>query len=254
MKVFLSWSGESSKQIAEAFEGFIRLIQAVKPFCSPDIPKGSNWLQRIRDELQNTSCGMIFLTKDNLDSPWILFEAGALAKQVSESKVCPLLFGLRPTEVTPPLSAFQLTEFTDADMKSLFFGIAKDVRAANEVCPEDRELDPLFSAFWPTTRKKIEEILAGGSAKPKTRTTDEKLDEVLLIARQMSRSVSALSASIGGVSLSESLEHVARQGRVADAIRVLADSGTVSDELRKRISRITDELLGQEATKRPKTG
>ena len=81
MKIFLSWSGPQSRAIAEALNDWLRrVIQAVKPFYSPDIEKGAKWSNEIDAALEGTSFGIICLTPDNLNSPWIHFEAGALSK------------------------------------------------------------------------------------------------------------------------------------------------------------------------------
>ena len=89
MKVFLSWSGEQSRRIAEVFKEWIpSVIQAVKPYFSPeDIAKGARWSKEISQELEESKVGILFLTKDNLGAPWLLFEAGALSKSMERSKV-----------------------------------------------------------------------------------------------------------------------------------------------------------------------
>ena len=85
MKVFISWSGERSKQVAQLLDEWINcVIQAVDPYLSLNIDKGDVWLSSINDSLADTSVGIICLTKENLNKPWVLFEAGALAKGKSE--------------------------------------------------------------------------------------------------------------------------------------------------------------------------
>lgn len=87
MKVFISWSGELSKNIAEIFRQWIPgVIQAVKPYYSPDdITKGTRWNSEIAKELDASKIGIICLTPNNLESPWIMFEAGTLAKNIDKS-------------------------------------------------------------------------------------------------------------------------------------------------------------------------
>lgn len=98
MKVFISWSGEKSKAVAHALREFIPdVIQSVKPWMSDaDIRAGECWSNAVAKELQESSFGIICLTADNLMAPWILFEAGALAKTISETYVCPYV-GVTPT-------------------------------------------------------------------------------------------------------------------------------------------------------------
>jgi hypothetical protein len=63
---------------------------------SEDIYKGSRWLLEISNELNASKAGIICLTQDNINSPWINFEAGALSKTLGNSYVCPYLFNLNP--------------------------------------------------------------------------------------------------------------------------------------------------------------
>jgi hypothetical protein len=91
MKVFISWSGDLSKNIAEIFRQWIpSVIQAVKPYYSPDdVTKGTRWSTEISKELDNSKIGIICLTRDNIEKPWIMFEAGAISKNLDKAKVFP---------------------------------------------------------------------------------------------------------------------------------------------------------------------
>jgi hypothetical protein len=52
MKLFISWSGSKSQRLAEIFKDWIpKVIQAIKPFFSPDIEKGVRWFPEISKEL-----------------------------------------------------------------------------------------------------------------------------------------------------------------------------------------------------------
>ena len=112
-KVFISWSGDSSQKVAEALKEWIpSVIQAIDTWVSSlDIKAGSRWSDEIKSELEETSFGIICLTSDNLKSDWIHFEAGALAKSMKgDSEVCPYLFQVEKSQVTGPLSQFQMIE------------------------------------------------------------------------------------------------------------------------------------------------
>src|SRR3954469_25409728 len=108
--VFISWSGDQSRRIAEGLHQLIPdVFQDVATFVSSnDIDAGSTWSTKILVELGVTEFGIICLTPDNLMKPWIHFEAGALAKRVMDkAKVVPYLWNLSSTDVAPPLSLFQ---------------------------------------------------------------------------------------------------------------------------------------------------
>ena len=103
MLIFLSWSGDRSKAIAETFTSWIsQVIQAADPWISRDIAKGARWGPEVSDRLSSSKVGIVCLTPENLASPWILFEAGALSK-TKDAYVCTFLLDLKPADVEEPL-------------------------------------------------------------------------------------------------------------------------------------------------------
>ncbi len=93
MKIFLSWSGETSYGIAKIFHNWIpSVIQSVQVFLSSeDIRKGARWLRDIGKELNETSIGILFIVPGNHSAPWLNFEAGVISKSVDSACVIPLL-------------------------------------------------------------------------------------------------------------------------------------------------------------------
>ena len=79
MKIFISWSGPRSKAMAEALKEWLpNVIQAVDPWVSSsDIDAGMRWTPALAEQLQQTQLGILCLTAENLNAPWLLFEAGA---------------------------------------------------------------------------------------------------------------------------------------------------------------------------------
>jgi len=82
MKVFISWSGKDSSKFGEALRDWLpAVLQFVKPYFTPsDIEKGARWNSEIAKELESSKMGIICVTRENLHSDWVLFEAGALAR------------------------------------------------------------------------------------------------------------------------------------------------------------------------------
>ena len=111
MKVFLSWSGEKSKAVAELLNEWLQcVLQVIDPFMSSkDVDRGSLWFPEITNQLKDTSTGIICLTQENKNNPWILFEAGALTKGLSSSRICTLLIDLTSTDIKDPLAQFNHT-------------------------------------------------------------------------------------------------------------------------------------------------
>ena len=117
MKVFISWSGDQSKKMAEALRSWLKyVIQTADPFVSYlDISKGDRGFQVIADELEQTELGIVCVTRDNYLTPWINFEAGALSKAFGRARVIPCLLDMPVSDLTGPLVQFQAVASTSKD-------------------------------------------------------------------------------------------------------------------------------------------
>jgi hypothetical protein len=137
VKVFISWSGERSKRIALALRDWLpQVIQSIDPFMSAeDIGKGSRWSDDISRKLEQSNFGLIAFTPENMNEPWLLFEAGALSK-LEGSRVCMYLWEMDPPSVPPPLGQFQATRADEKDTLHLI----KNLNGLDEEkrLPEDR--------------------------------------------------------------------------------------------------------------------
>jgi hypothetical protein len=79
------------------------VLQAVKPWVSAhDIAKGERGYAEIAQSLEKCSFGILCVTAENQQKPWLNFEAGALSKQVDSSRVAPLLLFGRQTPTSCP--------------------------------------------------------------------------------------------------------------------------------------------------------
>ena len=74
MKVFISWSGERSKVVADTLRVWLKdVIQALYPWISgSDIEKGTWGGLEIAKELYESRVGIFCVTRENLPSPWML--------------------------------------------------------------------------------------------------------------------------------------------------------------------------------------
>lgn len=154
MKVFISWSGHPSKDIAQLLAKYIPdIIPEAEIFYTIDsIKKGDRWSDIINRELSKSNFGILCITKDNFRSSWINYEAGALKNHVGMSKICPLLFDMQPSDiVNSPLSMYQMTEFVKVDMLKLF-------QSMNSSCEKPLENEILNSSFekvWADIEREI---------------------------------------------------------------------------------------------------
>ena len=187
MKVFISWSGTKSQEVAKVLKQWIPcVIQSVEPyFSSADIDKGARWSTDIAKELQDASFGILCVTKDNLSSSWLNFEAGALSKSIEQSKVCPFLVDLKPSDIqNSPILQFQMASATKDDVFKLFKSINSNL--GDSKLNED-VLGTTFDTFWP----KIDEALKGVSsvtetsapAKKGSKDTQAPIEEILELVR-----------------------------------------------------------------------
>lgn len=184
-KVFISWSGDHSRRLAEAIRNWLPgVLQFVKPYFTPDdIEKGTKWSTEITKELEESEVGILCLTRDNLNNPWILFEAGALSKNFGKSKVCTVLFGIDSSDLAGPLTGFQDTKFRKEDFKKLIESINK---SGGDSKLEPKVLDGVYDMWWPRLEEKINEIMSAPNGKDHspTRSDREILEEVLELTRR----------------------------------------------------------------------
>jgi hypothetical protein len=90
-----------------------------------DLDKGSRWASGIGEGLEDTDAGVSILTPENLTSPWLNFEAGAIGKAFGQSRVMTFLIGLGPGDVPQPLGQFQHTSRTKADVLKMVTDLNK---------------------------------------------------------------------------------------------------------------------------------
>lgn len=189
MKVFISWSGERTKKVAEAFNEWLgQLIQATEPWISPNIEKGKRWNEEIKKALGESKVGIICLDKDNLNSKWVLFEAGAIAK-TDDAHPCTFLLDVRPSDIEPPLGDFQHTIFDKEDIRRLAHTINDKARALDEKTLDPTKLNLLFDNLYSTLEAKLREII---NIQPETKNVqrDDRdiLEEILQIVRVIQQS------------------------------------------------------------------
>ena len=200
MDIFISWSKEISKEIALKLNELLPLIiQSINPFMSEkDISKGVVGIEEIGKKLSETNFGIVCVTKENMNEPWLNFESGALSKNVGKSNVCTLLFDLKPTEIKGPLKHFQATIFTKED----FFSLIKTINSAetNEIKIPEKNLEKIFETNWKDLEKSYNKILReykkkeekqntieveSTSTSPESNITKENIEEILLIVRDI---------------------------------------------------------------------
>lgn len=188
MKIFISWSGEKSRYVAEKLSNWLpKIIQRLEVWIScNDIEKGKRWSTKIDEKLEHIDFGIICLTHENRVAPWILFEAGALSKRVEGSHVCPLLIDLEEQDVTGPLSKFQHTKLQKDDILKLLKTINQ---AIGDACLDDQRLQETFETFWPQLKQSITSIPSDADDTKEERSHEDMTIEILEIVRGLSRNI-----------------------------------------------------------------
>jgi len=158
MKVFLSWSGESSKAIATALREWLLLIFPEVTFwiSTRDIQAGERWGEQLDKQLEATDFGILCLVPSNQAAPFLLYEAGALSKSVASARVVPYCAGLQPEEVQVPLSRFQGVAADEAGTRRL----VESINALLENRRSEQVLAKTFAKWWPDLKRELEAIPA----------------------------------------------------------------------------------------------
>ncbi|MFI6638095.1 hypothetical protein [Streptomyces sp. NPDC050504] len=199
MKVFISWSGPQSKLMAESLKSWLKyVIQAIDPFVSSlDIAKGDRGLRVIATELEQTSLGIICVTRENSQAPWINFEAGALSKALGEARVIPCLLDLPVKDLTGPLAQFQAASSASREDVLAMVRTVRDHVNLGDL--DDARLDETFDLFWPRLEKALKQARELPGASPDAtpvRDTGDVLEEVLVLTRRQESVMRTLFARL----------------------------------------------------------
>jgi tetratricopeptide (TPR) repeat protein len=151
-----------------------------------DLEAGQRWNEEISAKLRNTHFGIICLTRENLAVPWLLFEAGALAKAVDSARIVPVLLGVGRSDLTFPLAQFQAVGSDESGMRSL-------AAAVNNALGMDRlpatTLDNIFRGLWSGLAAAIAAIPESPFQDGSHRTDRQLLEELVEGLHQVQRSL-----------------------------------------------------------------
>lgn len=186
MDIFISWSGKKSKFIAETLKEWLpKVIQQLYPWVSSsDVAKGARWQLEIAQRLESINFGIICLTPENINEPWILFESGALSKTIGNSHVCPVLFELSPADISGPLSQFQLTKLNNNDVYDLIKSINKLLE--DQALPK-KQLKETYEKWWPDLEARLKETSQNKANEYPKRTDRELIEEILFLSRESTK-------------------------------------------------------------------
>lgn len=252
MKIFLSWSGETSKSLAEKFNEWLpNVLQYVVPYFSKhDIKLGDRWAGNLEKSLDEHDFGLIFVTQSNVNAPWINFEAGALSKNL-RSKLVPILWESDIAILNnSPLTQFQLAKkINKENMRNLILEIndsnEKEFKLSNEV------VEKSFNKWWEELEKELKNI---PSSDETNIVTKKNKDEKILF--EIASKVDNLYRNQNTVSNKEILDAVDRMGKSVERIsnRIRRVNGrlirtSIVDEYSDEYSKENNDIIELEILK-----
>jgi len=197
-QVFISWSGDASKEVGQALRGWLpHLFHFIKIWISSqDLNKGTQWLSVIIKELQASRFGIVCLTLDNLESPWVLFESGAISN-LPQSRVFTFLHGVEHAQVRSPLGMFNHTTGRRDDVHRMVTSLNNEL---GEMKVEEALLSSAFEKFWPDLESRLQRVHAQVPAVTATplqgpRNQTEIVNEILTVVRDTSRNLANIVPS-----------------------------------------------------------
>jgi hypothetical protein len=232
MKVFISWSGSVSHEVALALREWLpSVIQSIDPYVSSeDTDKGARWGVEIGKELEASDFGILCVTPGNSEAPWIQFEAGALSKSLDRSRVVPLLFRLERAELPQgPLVQFQSVLAQREDIEKLLLSLN---RACDDGALDQNRLESVFEVWWPKLEDALASVRATDPTPAKTaRPEKDVLAEILELVRGQQQRLNDPTSILPLGYIAEAVSRALREPRVPrvpmidpDAIDALRDA------------------------------
>lgn len=199
-KVFISWSGPRSKVIAEALKVWLpKVIQSVDPWISTqDIDAGAAWMPEISEQLHR-GVGILCLSPSNLTAPWILFEAGGLAKTIGKAMVIPYLSGVNTNDLLGnPMSHFNGCKST---YEGTFMMLKSLNKAGGPNAISETVLRETYDKFWPDLESEIARATKEPEEVALHLSSEELLDRLTAEVRANTQAVADLRRAVKEASI-----------------------------------------------------
>jgi hypothetical protein len=145
VRVFLSWSGETSRLLANALADGMRILSdRIDPWLSEDLEPGGEWARMLIPQIRKARLAVLCLTVRNAGASWISFETGVYYTSRLRKGVIPYLLDFTDTELPFPLGLFQSLHADWRGTKALF------VRVGQLAGIDEAEVEERFATdIWP---------------------------------------------------------------------------------------------------------
>jgi hypothetical protein len=221
MRVFISWSAARSRRFAEALREWLpNVVQSVVPIVSSeDIGKGVPWYSEIGTSIGESDVGLVVVTPENRENPWLNFEAGALSMVLADRRTCPVLIDMKSAQLIGPLANLNATEANSQHDMWRLLQVMKTDDLPTTV------LRHAFDREWEELAKRIADIEAEGqpSGKPLP-AEDDMLAEILRAVRGLTAVRPPAGASSVKDPAARAREWARRRTATEDSLEVLARS------------------------------
>ncbi|MCP5107489.1 MAG: toll/interleukin-1 receptor domain-containing protein [bacterium] len=152
MKVFISFSGEKSKRMADALTELLpAILPSVTVFrADTDIAIGERWQQSLERILDDLDLAIICVSHDNVEKPWLIYESGQLSRKGLIGIT--YLLDIEPAELSGPLAQFQAITADKGGTWRLITILNKE----DDHGLPNEELSRVFGQWWPQMQSRIE--------------------------------------------------------------------------------------------------
>lgn len=146
MDVLISWSGRQSRAVAFGLHVWLpKVLPTLRPwFSTQDIEKGTRWFNELQKYLTCAKGCIVCLTPENVSSPWVYWETGAISLTL-ESPICPILINISPEDIkNGPLAQYQCTFANKDDVLLLVTTLNQRL----DIPEDELRLRGLFERHW----------------------------------------------------------------------------------------------------------
>lgn len=145
------------------------------------------------------------LTPENLDSRWLLFEAGALSKSLNTARVCPYLYDLKISDVLEPLAQFNATI---ADKEGTY-KLLKNINSASEKPLGEVNLGETFETWWGKLERQLKSIPESKEThiRPE-RPIEDVVEEILETVREIAQNQPKNAVGLTPLDLADITSHL----------------------------------------------
>lgn len=161
MKIFVGWSGDRSKAVAAALRDWIPLVLHE---AEPWLPSRQDACLEDGKDLEGSQFGILCVTRESLDTPWLHFDAGALSQRLEAAAIWPCIVDVDPGELDGPLAHLRPRRADKRSTYELLYAI--NARSSRRL--EGVRLANLFEPVWPELERRLRAIMTSSpsSARP----------------------------------------------------------------------------------------